>query len=61
MKGLGVRGVLTLAKRKAEESEGTDKDIEVAKILICSERAHSRYTTMVSSSFAIFIGFIVVF
>jgi hypothetical protein len=43
------------------ENKNIDKDVELAKIHIFSERAHTRYTTVVPTSFAIFVGFVVVF
>ena len=45
----------------SDKTKNIDKEVELAKIHILSERAHARYTTVVSTSFAIFIGFIVVF
>jgi hypothetical protein len=50
-----------LGERIGDKARSIDKDVELAKIHILSERAHARYTTVVSTSFAMFIGFIVVF
>ena len=50
-----------LGERVSDKTKNIDKEVELAKIHILSERAHARYTTVVSTSFAIFIGFIVVF
>jgi hypothetical protein len=47
--------------RVGDENKEIDKDVELAKIHVFSERAHTRYTTIVSTSYAIFIGFVVVF
>lgn len=43
------------------ETKKVDKDVELAKIHVFSERVQTRFTTVVSTSFAIFIGFTVVF
>jgi hypothetical protein len=44
-----------------DRTKRTDRDIELTKIHICSEHAHARYTTVLSTSFALFVGFLVVF
>jgi len=38
-----------------------DKEIELMKIQIFSERCHARLTTQVTNTYAIFIGFVVFF
>lgn len=42
------------------KGQNMDQGIELLKIQVCSERAHAKYTTVVTTSFAIFIGFLVV-
>jgi hypothetical protein len=47
--------------RKRAENKNLDKDVELVKIHVFSERVQARFTTVVSTSFAIFLGFTVVF
>jgi hypothetical protein len=49
------------AGRARGENKKLDKDVELVKIHVFSERAHTRYTTIVTTSYAIFVGFVVVF
>ncbi len=47
--------------RARAENKNFDTDVELVKIHVFSERAHTRYTTIVTTSYAIFVGFVVVF
>jgi hypothetical protein len=47
--------------RGSTKTEKVDKDIELVKIHVFSERAHTRYTTIATTSYAVFVGFVVVF
>jgi len=49
---------------KEEKEDGTkayNNDLELLKIQMYSERAHSRLTSQVTNTYAIFIGFIAFF
>ncbi len=48
-------------ERKRAENNSPDKDVELTKIHIFSERAHTRYTTIFTTCYAVFVGFVVVF
>jgi hypothetical protein len=47
--------------RGSAKAKKVDKDVELVKIHVFSERPHTRYTTIVTTSYAIFVGFVVVF
>lgn len=51
----------TLEEEQRDRTRNPDNGIELLKIQIFSERAHSRLTTQVSNSYAIFIGFVAFF
>lgn len=51
----------TLEEEHRDRTRNPDNGIELLKIQIFSERAHSKLTTQVTSTYAIFIGFIAFF
>ena len=50
-----------LEETKTSTVKNTDNSIDLLKIQIYSERAHTRLTTQVTNTYAIFIGFVVLF
>jgi membrane protein implicated in regulation of membrane protease activity len=50
-----------LVEKQGDRIRVRDDSIELLKIQIFSERAHSRLTTQVTNTYAIFIGFIAFF
>ena len=50
-----------MEKEQRGRIRNPDSSIELLKIQIFSERAHSRLTTQVTNSYALFIGFVVFF
>jgi predicted membrane protein len=52
---------LTLRESRPKGAKNIDIDVELTKVHVLSETAHARFTTRISTSFAIFIGFLVVF
>ncbi len=43
-----------------DPDQATAKELDVLKIEIYSEQIHTRYSTTLSTSFAVFVGFIVI-
>jgi len=54
-------GRSTLEEEQSDRARNPDSSIELLKIQIFSERAHSRLTTQVTNTYAVFIGFLVFF
>jgi hypothetical protein len=50
-----------LEEKQRDRTRNPDNGIELLKIQIFSERAHSRLTTQVTNSYAAFIGFVAFF
>ena len=50
-----------MERQQSDRIRNSDNSIELLKIQIFSERAHSRLTTQVTNSYAIFIGFVAFF
>jgi hypothetical protein len=57
---LTVEG-FSLKERESDRSENVDSSVELLKIQIFSEHAHSRLTTTITNTYALFIGFLVLF
>jgi len=50
-----------LEERESDKTKDVDKNLELVKIQVFSERTHARLAYTVSTTYAIFIGFFVVF
>jgi len=50
-----------LQEREGEKSKNVDKNLELVKIQVFSERTHARLAYTVSTTYTILIGFVVVF
>ena len=50
-----------MEERKSNRTGNPDNSLELLKIQIFSERAHSRLTTQLSNTYALFIGFVAFF
>jgi hypothetical protein len=61
LRELDLWEVPMLQEGEKQEIKNIDKNIELLKIQICSERAHVRLTYLISTTFAIFLGFAVLF
>jgi len=58
---LGLLRVSMLQEREGEKSKNVDKNLELVKIQVFSERTHARLAYTVSTTYTILIGFVVVF
>ncbi len=50
-----------MTENKTDNNRNPNRDIDLVKIQIFSERAHSRLTSQITNTYAIFIGFVVFF
>ena len=51
----------SLKEKESNRSGNFDSSVELLKIQIFSERAHSRLTTTITNVYALFVGFLVLF
>ena len=52
---------MTLEEKQSDRIRGQDGSIELLKIQIFSERAHSRLTSQITNTYALLVGFVVLF